>query len=117
MTDQHAEVVTIVLGGKTRRLKFGSAAFRRAEKRGVSIPARSMLDPTLGIVPLLIWVGLLKDFPDLKEEDVLDWLDDADDEAEITKQVLAAFADSQKSAKKVAGELGNAAAPARKSRR
>lgn len=91
MTDQHPEAITIPLGGKDRRLKFGMAAFRRAEIRGVRIPVEQLLAPTLGMIPLLIWIGLLKDEPDLKEDTVLAWLDDADDEVAISKTVMEAF--------------------------
>jgi hypothetical protein len=115
MTDQHPEVVTIQLGGKTRHLKFGMGAFRRAERLGAVITARQLVDPTLGLVPLLVWIGLLKDEPALKEDEVLDWLDEVEDQAALTKTVLAAWRGAQRGGS--GGDPKNAPAPGKKARR
>jgi hypothetical protein len=89
MDDKHPEAVLVELGGKTRRLKLGPAAFRLAKMRhGVSISTAELSTPSLDVLAQLVWVGLLPNEPDLKEDDVIMWLGQHEDESQVLGAVM-----------------------------
>ena len=82
MDDKHPEVIAVELGGKSRRLKLGPAAFRLARiKHGVALSIADLQNISPDLLAQVVWIGLLPDEPDLSEEQVLLWMS-ADDEQE-----------------------------------
>lgn len=91
MKDTHPEAFTVHLGGKTRTVKMKVSAFTIAQiKHGVSASADLFTDFSLEKLPRFVWIGLLPDEPDLPEMDVITWLAQSDDEAEIIAQTIEA---------------------------
>lgn len=93
MDDKHPDAILVDLGGKSRRLKLGPAAFRLAAKRhGTTITTTELASPTLDVLAQLVWIGLLPDEPDLTEDEVLVWLAQTDDESAVLGRVMQGLA-------------------------
>jgi hypothetical protein len=76
MREDHPEAVEIQIGGKKRKLRLSSAAFRIAErKHGVRVPASTLADMSLSDIGTLVWIGLLPTDPDLTLDQVDEWID------------------------------------------
>lgn len=92
MKDNHPEAIKVTLGGEERILKHSVGAFRIAKlKHKVDFSLNDLSEFDLGIVSTLVWIGLLAHDPDLKEEDVIVWLAQAEDEAEILQKTFESF--------------------------
>ena len=97
MNDKHPDAITVELGGKTRRIKLGPAAFRIAKKKGVlEIDITDTDNLGLDSLAHLVFIGLLVDEPELDEISVMQWLAGAD-EAAIIRDVLALLTDISQS--------------------
>jgi len=115
MDDKHPEAIVVHLGGKDRRIKLGPAAFRYAEsKHGVTVSINDLAAPSAALLASLVWIGLLPDDQELKEDTALAWLAAADDEAEITGRVYKAVGGMMEGFTKAFGDSGNAPQPRRR---
>lgn len=88
MTNAHANVIRVALGGKERNIKLGPAAFRIAKKLD-KLDGDLLEESGFGIDSLchLIFVGLLVDEPELSEITVMQWLADSGKEYELIPQI------------------------------
>jgi hypothetical protein len=90
MQDNHPEAISIELGGKVRRIKIGSAAFRLAQlKHDCNLTIADFSEPTLEMLARAVWIGLLPDEPDLTESEAMVWIASADESDAIAKVVTA----------------------------
>lgn len=109
MTDKHPEAFTVHLGGKARTVKLKLSSFRIAEMRhGVKVSTDMFEDFTLEALPRLVWIGLLADDPDVTEDDVMVWLAQSDDEAEIIGKALKAVERMGETVSKLMGAAAGA---------
>lgn len=91
MTDNHAEALTVDLGGQRRTLKLSAGAIRLAQVRhGLSLTPAMIEEVGQGLPATLTWVALLPDNPDLTESDALVWIAQLspDEEERVTRHVL-----------------------------
>jgi len=116
MEHEHPDAIVVTLGGESRRLKLGPAAFRLAERdHGITFSLAdfdtAVLSP--GRLAMLVWIGLLPDNRELQEDTVLGWLDEADEE-EILGKVFQAVMRMAEGYAKAFGDKGNVKGPRKK---
>lgn len=117
MDSTHPDAIVVTLGGKVRRLRLGPAAFRLAERdHGITFSLADFNDAVLspGRLALLVFVGLLPENRDLKEDTVIDWLLESDDEDAILGAVFAAVMRMAEGYTSAFGDAGNPKRPRRK---
>lgn len=92
MKDNHPEAIRVTLGGKERIIKHSVGAFRIAKlKHGVDFALSDLTSFRFDTISTLIWIGLLPHEPELKEDDVMVWLAQSDEEAEIIRKTFESF--------------------------
>lgn len=79
MKDTNPHARPIQINGVDYVLKLGPKALRLAKEKGVGIPARMLANPDLDELVRLTWVGLLPDTPNLKEDDLIEALEESGD--------------------------------------
>jgi hypothetical protein len=76
MQDNHPDAIPVQIGGRERLLKFTLGAFVAAAHRKVRFGLADLAAPALSDLPVLVWIGLLTDYPRLTLDTVVKWVEE-----------------------------------------
>lgn len=105
MKTDNAHVIPVEIGGQKKHLKLGPKALRLArERHGVKLKLMDLVDPDLDTLVRATWVALLPDEPDLKEDELIDLLEESGDMLNILTYTGQALTRLTEGAKPVKGK-------------